>query len=138
VEAVAKVIALDTSILARYILNDNPSEAGAAGQLISSNDCSISWSVLIELCWILESSARLPRSEVAGSLAALANSDFIAVPDDALLTWAIDRYAHGADFPDMIHLASAMSGASEFACFDRKLARQAGADTPLPIRTLQG
>ena len=131
------MIALDTSILARYILNDNPSEASAAGQLISGNDCSISWSVLVELCWVLESNARLPRSAVASSLASLADSDFIAVPHDALLTWAIDRYASGADFPDMVHLASAMSGATEFACFDRKLARQAGTDPPIPVRTLR-
>jgi predicted nucleic-acid-binding protein len=93
--------------------------------------------VLIELCWVLEANARLPRSKVAESLFAIAESDFIAVPDDELLAWALDRYAEGADFPDMIHLASAMSGATEFACFDRKLERQAGPNTPLSVRTLR-
>lgn len=131
------MIALDTSILARYILNDNPSEAYAAERLIAGDSCSVSWSVLVELCWVLESIARLPRAESARSLATIADSDFIAVPDDALLAWAIDRYASGADFADMIHLASAMNGASEFVCFDRKLARQAGQETPIPIRTIR-
>jgi predicted nucleic-acid-binding protein len=131
------VIALDTSILARYILNDNMAECVAAEQLIKNNTCCVSWTVLVELCWVLESNARLPRSEVARSLAAVADSDFIAVPDDRLLTWAIDRYANGADFPDMVHLASALGGATEFACFDRKLARQAGPEAPLAIRTMR-
>jgi predicted nucleic-acid-binding protein len=131
------LIALDTSILARYILNDNLSEANAAAGLISGNSCCVSWSVLVELCWVLESNARLPRGEIAKTMAAIAESDFIAVPDSTLLFWAIDRYAKGADFPDMIHLASAMTGADEFACFDRNLARQAGAETPIPIRTLR-
>lgn len=131
------MIALDTSILARYILNDNVLECIAAEQIIKSNTCSVSWTVLIELCWVLESNARLPRSEVARCLAAVADSNFIAIPDDSLLTWAIDRYANGADFPDMVHLASALSGATEFACFDRKLARQAGPESPLVIRTLR-
>ena len=70
-------------------------------------------------------------------MAALAESDCISVPDDMLVAWAIDRYASGADFPDMIHLASAMNGATAFACFDRRLARQAGPQTPITVRTLR-
>ena len=131
------MIALDTSVLARYILDDSPLERAAAERLISSNDCCVSWSVLIELCWVLESNARLAREQVAESLAAIADSDFIAVPDDAALAWAVDRYSNGADFADMIHLASAMSGSREFACFDRKLSRQAGPNTPIPVKTLR-
>lgn len=131
------MIALDTSVLARYILNDNAREHRVAERLISDNNCSVSWSVLVELCWVLESRARLPRSEVADGLAIIAETARITVPDDALLTWAIDRYAKGADFPDMVHLASAMSGADEFACFDRRLARQAGPETPISVRTLR-
>ena len=131
------MIALDTSVLARYILNDNPAEASAAERLISANACSVSWSVLIELCWILESIARLPRSDIVRSMVALMASDSISFPDDALVAWAVDRYAKGADFADMIHLASAMNGATEFACFDRKLSRQAGPNTPIPVKTLR-
>lgn len=131
------MIALDTSVLARYILNDNPREHQVAKQVITANNCSVSWSVLVELCWVLESRAQLPRGEVADGLAIIAGTDRIAVPDDDLLAWAIERYANGADFPDMIHLASAMGGASEFACFDRKLAKQAGAGAPIPVRTLR-
>ena len=132
------MIALDTSILARYLLNDNQAERRAAEQLIAKNACSVSWSVLVELCWVLEANARLPRNKVAEALTGIAMSACIAVPDDALLEWAIDRYARGADFPDMVHLASSLAGTTEFACFDRKLARQAGAETPVPVRTLRG
>ena len=131
------MIALDTSVLARYILNDNPAESLVAERLISENACSVSWSVLIELCWVLESKARLPRSEIARSMIALVESDFLSVPDDILVAWAIERYASGADFADMIHLASTLNGAIEFACFDRKLARQAGSQTPITVRTLR-
>jgi len=58
------VIAIDTSVLARYILHDTPSEQQAAAQFIAANQCSVSWSVLIELGWVLERSAGLPRQEV--------------------------------------------------------------------------
>lgn len=131
------MIALDTSVLARYLLQDNPAEQAEAEELIANNDCAISWSVLVELCWVMQSNAGMERSQVAEGLAAVAATQRIAVPDEALLDWAIDRYAKGADFADMIHLASAPSGSGEFACFDRKLARQAGSDAPLTIRTLR-
>ena len=110
------MIALDTSVLARYILNDNPAESLVAERLISENACSVSWSVLIELCWVLESKARLPRSEIARSMIALVESDFLSVPDDILVAWAIERYASGADFADMIHLASTLNGEIGPAC----------------------
>ena len=131
------MIALDTSVLARFILNDTPAEHDIAAALITDNNCSISWSVLVELCWVLEYNADLPRNEVVDGFRTVANIDRIAVPDYELLIWAIDRYAQGADFADMIHLASAVAGATEFACFDRRLARQAGHDAPVPVRTLR-
>ena len=131
------MIALDTSVLARYILNDTPAEREVADSFIADNSCSVSWSVLVELCWVLEYSVRLPRNEVIFGLRIVADTDRIAVPDYDLLIWAIDRYSRGADFADMIHLASAMSGATEFVCFDRKLARQAGPRAPLSVRTLR-
>ena len=131
------MIALDTSVLARFILNDSPAEHDIAAAFITDNNCSISWSVLVELCWVLEYNAGLPRNQVIDGLRTVANIDRIAVPDFELLAWAIVRYSQGADFADMIHLASAIAGATEFACFDRKLARQAGEEAPLLVRTLR-
>ena len=131
------MIALDTSILARYILNDTPAEKQIADQFIIDNHCSVGWSVLVELSWVLEFSVRLPRDAVAAGLRLVADTDQITVPDYDLLAWVIDRYVMGADFADMAHLASALSGAKEFASFDRKLARQAGPETPVPVRTLR-
>ena len=131
------MIALDTSVLARYILNDTPSEREIADQLIAGSSCAVSWSVLVELCWVLEFSVRLPRSKVVIALRIIADTDQITNPNDDLLIWAIDRYARGADFADMVHLASALSGADEFVCFDRKLARQAGSQTPIAVRILR-
>lgn len=131
------MIALDTSVLARWIVGDTPAEQASAIQMISDRDCSVSWSVLIELCWVLERSVRLPRDEVIGAMAMIVETETILSPDDDLLAWAIDRYAQGADFADMVHLASALRGSESFASFDRKLARQAGEDTPLPVMTLR-
>ena len=131
------MIALDTSVLARYILNDTTAEAHIAAQIISENECVLSWSVLIELCWVLESSAGLPKADVVDILNTLAQSKTIILPNAAAVNWVIHRYAAGADFADMVHLISTVDGVAEFVTFDRKLARQAGQEPPLPIRTLR-
>ena len=130
------MIALDTSVLARYILRDTLSELAIAEQLLEEYQCSVSWSVLIELCWVLERSAGLPRQEVVDGLSAICGMASIAVPDQAKLAWALARYADGADFADMVHLASAVAGSSGFATFDRKLVRQSQPGAPLEVRTL--
>ncbi len=131
------MIALDTNVLVRYILQDQASEQKTAERLIAENDCSVSWSVLVEVCWVLESHARLEREAVANGLAAIGETERISVPDEASFGWAVERYANGADFADMVHLASALNGATEFASFDRNLAKQAGSDAPLAVQTLR-
>jgi predicted nucleic-acid-binding protein len=132
------VIALDTNVLARLILRDSPAEYQIAAELIANHACSVSWTVLVELSWVLERSARLSRDEIAAAIGTIGDIDRIAVPDDRLLAWAVDRYRQGADFADMIHLVSTLGGSASFASFDRKLQRQAGAHSPLPVTTLRG
>ena len=131
------MIAVDTSVLSRYILHDTPTEHEAAAKFLSTNSCAVGWSVLIELGWVLERSAGLPRHEVIDAIWAITNLDQVSVPDQEKLDWVLERYAAGADFADMIHLVAAMGGSSEFATFDRKLEKQAGQNTPLPIQTLR-
>lgn len=130
------MIALDTSVLARYILRDSPDEYQAARQFLADNQCTVGWTVLIELAWVLERSVGLPRSEVIDGIWAIANMEGVTVPDQNSLDWAVGRFASGADFADMIHLVAAHASSSGFATFDRKLAKQAGERAPLRIQTL--
>jgi predicted nucleic-acid-binding protein len=130
------LIALDTSVLARFVLGDDPAQQHVAARLIADHQCYVTWSVLLELCWVFESNAGLPREQVVAGFVAIRDTENIALPDADQLTWIIERYAAGADFPDMVHLASASIGATEFACFDKRLSRHAGPDAPLSVRTL--
>ncbi len=49
--------------------------------------------------------------------------------------WVIERYRNGADFADMIHLASAR-GADVFATFDKAMAKRAGTQSPVFVETV--
>jgi predicted nucleic-acid-binding protein len=127
------VIALDTCVLARLLVGDDPQQQRAAVQLVESSNCSVGWSVLVELCWVLESSHELSRDKVVAALSTLRAIDRLTVPHEKNFDWCVERYAEGADFADMVHLVAALGASFEFATFDRKLLRQAGTSTPLPV-----
>lgn len=132
------MIALDTCVLARLLVGDDRPQQDAAARLVESRDCSVGWTVLVELCWVLERSLGLPRAKVVAALSALRAIDRLTVPDPKRFDWCVERYAQGADFGDMVHLVAALPGSSEFATFDRRLSRQAGKQTPLPAIGVDG
>ena len=102
--------------------------------MIVDEDFAVPATVLLETEWVLRSRYCLPRSTVAAALRMIIDLPHaIDIPPNT--GWAIDRLEQGADFADVIHLAT-VSNASRFATFDQKLAAKAGPATPLPIETL--
>jgi predicted nucleic-acid-binding protein len=128
------VKAVDTNVLARFVLNDDSSQAELAAGLLQS-PCYASDTVLLETAWLLSSRYGFDRATVSGTLRDLIRLPALSISDPPKIAWAIDRFEAGADFADMLHLATA-SVADSFATFDQRLARQAGPDTPLRIETL--
>lgn len=125
--------ALDTNVVARYILRDDPRQAEIATAILAG-PCFLSDTVLIELCWLLSSRYRVGRADLVATLRDLLLLPRLMVSDDALIGWAIDRFAAGADFADMMHILSGRH-ADRFVSFEKRMAVLAGPDTPIPIET---
>lgn len=126
--------AIDTNVLARYLLNDDNQQSDIVASTIAAG-VFVPVTVLLELCWLLQSRYRQPRDAVAESLAGIIDLPSVTVADAPLLRWALTRYAAGADIADMIHLASSTSTVL-FATFDRAVADDAGPSTPVSVETL--
>ena len=126
--------AVDTNIIARYILQDDPKQAAIATKLLAE-PCFASDTVLVELAWLLSSRYGVGRADLAATLHDLLRLPALSVSNDALIGWAIDRFATGADFADMMHIVSAQ-GVDRFATFDQGITRDVGTDTPVAIETL--
>lgn len=129
------LIAVDTNILLRLVLDDDEGQVAATRALMVRKSLFVSLDVLLETGWVLHSRYHLPRVEVADALALLASLDRVIVARFPLASWAIERYRAGADLADMIHLVSATK-IGAFATFDRGIAAGAGADPPVAIETL--
>lgn len=123
--------AVDTNILARFLLNDDAVQSPLA-TAVMAEPTYVSDTVLVETAWLLASRYRFGRADLAAGLRGLLDVPSVTVSDPALVSWAIARFAAGADFADMMHLLSSRHGEA-FVSFERDLARHAGPDAPLPI-----
>ena len=126
--------AVDTNILARFILADDKRQSAMASDILSA-PVWVGLTVWLELGWVLSKRAALGRTMVADAIETLLQLGTIHTADRDGLVWAVTRYRAGADWADMIHLVSARSVADGFVTFDRGIATYA-AQSPLPVETL--
>jgi predicted nucleic-acid-binding protein len=123
---------VDTNILARYFLDDDHEQSPRA-RAILMHGAFVSNSVLLETAWLLQSRYNQSPKAISSALLALIAMPDVVVSDLTLLSWALTRYADGADVGDMLHLVEA-AGHDCFLTFDRKLAKQAGDATPVHVK----
>jgi predicted nucleic-acid-binding protein len=126
------VIGLDTNVLVRFLVQDDPGQAEAASSLIAAltedSPGFVCREVLVELVWVLERACGLGRDDIARALDGLlaARELVLEAADHAAL--ALDRYRKGGPgFADqMVALAGQGAGCRDTVTFDRKAARLPG------------
>lgn len=117
------MIALDTNVLARFYLNDEPVQAQIAARLLMEEDVFIPKTVLLELEWVMRGAAQLPMTAIAKSMAHLLALPNVRVEDDAAVRKALKAMTQGFDFADALHVA-ASAGVDRFVSFDVKLVKR--------------
>ncbi len=115
---------LDTNVLVRYLMQDDPRQSARATRLIESLEPDepgfVPVVVLVELVWVLTGSYGLDRTQVATVLATLLRSKELVLDRADLVTQALKRYStDGADFADaLIERLSAAAGCATTVTFD--------------------
>ncbi len=126
------MIAIDTNVLVRYLVNDDLAQAEASRKLINSLTSEqpgfICREVAIEVAWVLERSYKFSRTQIATALKQLAASEDIVIEASEDIADAVDLYTEvRADFADlMILAASARANARPLYTFDQRFARLEG------------
>ena len=130
------MIALDTNILVRYIVQDHKVQAEKATQVIekltASTPAFISCIVLCELNWVLKTAYKTPKEKRLKTLQGLLS---VAVFDierlDACLK-ALRQYKAGqADFSDyLIQQIVLHKGYDTVLTFDKKALKTSGFESP--------
>ena len=123
---------IDTNVLVRYLVEDDPEQAQAARALLEglSPDSPgfICREVLVELVWVLSRAYRFSRAQIAFVLDQLGSTEGLVVEAGDDVAHAAIRYGvGGAGFSDLMILAAAeRAGAGPLYTFDRALARLDG------------
>ena len=126
------MIALDTNVLVRFLVQDDPLQAQLATKVIEqlTDDAQgfVSREVLIELVWVLERAYRLGRAEIAVALDGLLSATELDIEGSDEVAPALELYRNdGFGFADlMIAAAARRAGANELVTFDRKAASLPG------------
>ena len=124
--------ALDTNVLVRFLVRDNPEQAEAARTLLegltTDNPGFICREVMLEVVWVLERSYRFSREQIAGIVIELIDTDTLVIEDDNDVAQCAIAYRQGGvDFSDLLILAAANRvGAQPLHTFDRRLSRLQG------------
>lgn len=128
-EASPTMIGVDTNVLVRFLVQDDPDQAKAAATLFAGLTEEapgfLCREVLVELVWVLERAYGLSRPDIARALDSLLEARELVVEAADRVAIAVDRYRKGgAGFSDqMIALAGQGAGCQATVTFDR----QAGA-----------
>ncbi len=126
--------ALDTSVLVRFLVEDDAAQAAAARKLIraalrAGEALFIPVTVMLELEWVLRSNFGFGKTEVTATIANLLASVELSFESESAVEVALALYSAGkADFSDCVHAALAhAAGESPLWTFDRAASKVDGA-----------
>ena len=126
------MIGLDTNVLVRYIMQDDPKQSPKASKLIESLDDNnpgyITHVCVIELYWVLTSSYELTGEQVTQALEAILRTKQLLVERADQVTRALRVFAAGkADFADcLIERSASGAGCTQTMTCDVGASKHAG------------
>jgi len=118
------VIAIDTNVLVRFLVNDDAEQFTRAKALVNENAIFVPTTVLLESEWVLRDVYGFTKSRIMEALGRFLDLDAVTAENAGAARNALAWAGKGMDFADALHLAGS-SPCRAFASFDRKMARRA-------------
>jgi len=126
------LIGLDTNILLRFLLKDDPVQVAQVRALFRTLTPEqpgwIGITTILEIVWVLSGNKALNREAVALTVSNLLSLDTVVVENSEAVAQALKGFRSGkADFADCLIAATArVAGCSRIVTFDRIAVRDAG------------
>ena len=126
------MIGLDTNVIVRYVMQDDPKQSQKATRLIEalSSDAPgfVPLVAVVEIAWVLTSCYDLKREQVAEAIGGILRSKEFVVDRAEQVAQALRVYKTGsADFADcLIERGSTSAGCDRTMTFDASAAKTAG------------
>jgi predicted nucleic-acid-binding protein len=127
------VLGLDTNVLVRYLVRDDPLQFESARRLIKRESAKgepilVSLLVLLETEWVLRSRYELGKAEILAAFSALLDVADLAFEDEPSIEHALNSWKEfAADFADcLIDAHNQRLGCEATATFDTKALKLTG------------
>jgi predicted nucleic-acid-binding protein len=126
------VIGLDTNIVVRFLMLDDPAQSARAAQIMEAlsedEPGFVSVVVLVETVRVLDRFYRQDKATIAGVVQGLLSSDSLTLEHPAEVALALSAVRdEGADFTDaLIAAIAASAGCAHTLTFDRRAGRLPG------------
>ena len=117
------MLAVDTNVVVRLLVNDDAEQGAAARRLFESDEIWIGVTVLLETAWVLESVYDLSAGETVKTLRRLLGLPNVRAEDSGAVAAALDAAGRGLELADALQLVRTPE-VTEFVTFDRALAKR--------------
>ena len=109
--------AIDTNVIVRYLVADDPDQAKRARTLIDHQDVFVCTTVILETEWVLRSVYGFPATQCTQALTDVAGLLQVTLEEAIAVAQALRWVTQGMDFADGLHLAKAQ-GCEAFVSFE--------------------
>lgn len=117
------MIAIDTNVLVRLAVEDDPLQAKAVTSLFADQRIFVAKTVLLETDWVLRSRYGLSATAISAFFSFLDQHPQVLFEQEAQVHEAFSLARRGMEFADALHLVS--SAGLPFRTFDRSLQKLA-------------
>jgi predicted nucleic-acid-binding protein len=133
------MIGLDTNVVVRYLVEDDPVQSPLASKVIDSlSEASrgfISIVTLVEISWVLTRAYGASRKTLVGTIQGLLESAELTIEQSEAVRATLPLVAEGADFSDaVIARLGEQAGCEATVTFDRRAGEGAGMQLIRPNR----
>lgn len=130
------MLAVDTNVVVRFLVDDEPAQHRRAVALFRAHGIWISKTVLLETEWVLRSAFGFAAQDIARAFTGLVRLPDVRCEDLSIVIAAIEALSAGLDFADALHLQSSLDADEGFASFDLRFVKRARRQWPdVEIRT---
>jgi predicted nucleic-acid-binding protein len=125
------MIGLDTNVLVRYLVQDDPEQSAAAGSLFDTFSAEdpgfVSATAVVELVWVLQSCYETSRHDIQAVMEDLLRTRELVIERADLIWQSLRIFTQGnADFADcIIERCGEAAGCDCTITFDEKAAKSA-------------
>jgi predicted nucleic-acid-binding protein len=127
------MLAIDTNLIVRYLVADDPDQAIRARNLIDAQDVFICTTVMLETEWVLRSVYGFSAIQCARALTDFAGLPHVTLEDTVAVAKALRWVRQGMDFADGLHLAKAET-CDAFVSFDLAFIKAATTLSVIKVR----